>query len=36
MGALALLLVIAVLELIAHVCLGDVLLRVIRLLVGSG
>jgi hypothetical protein len=36
MGALALLLVIAVLELITHVCLGDVLLHVIRLLVGSG
>jgi hypothetical protein len=36
MGALALLLVIAVLELITHVCLGDVLMHAIRLLVGTG
>jgi hypothetical protein len=36
MGGLALLLVIAVLELITHVCLGDLLLRAIRLLVGGG
>ena len=36
MGALVLLLVIAVFELVTHVCLGDVLMHIIRLLVGNG